>query len=57
MHRWFTPAQWGFVHDIIMNQGEIMEELYGCSKMKSILFDFAEEFISHQTKDRPDSLS
>src|SRR5690606_15637246 len=52
MHGRHSPSQRSFVHDVVVNEREIMEELDCCGHCPCIAVNFIEEFIAHQAENR-----
>ena len=46
-----APTERGFVHDIVVDQGKIVEKLgMAVANCQGILFDGAKEFVAHEAK-------
>lgn len=52
MHCFHAPAQWRFIHYIIVDKGEVVKKFNRCSNMPGIFSYIIKEFIAHQTKNR-----
>src|SRR6185437_3424831 len=57
MDRGLAPPQRRLVHGVVVNEGEIMKEFERGRHLPGIVFDGAEELVTHQTKHRPDTFA
>ena len=57
VHRRLPAPQRRFIHDVVVDEREVVEQFHRRCGMPSIGSQFAKKFVSHEAKHRPDAFA